>query len=107
MMYWGRITTIIANSHQIEPMPWEKLLIQKGSVAHCPVHLKLPDNLIKGLASLHEAVMDMLDDRSLNMADMIKVMKKNASELADVHRSFLLDLEFLETKAQDILRVKA
>lgn len=107
MMYWGRVKAIIENRHQIEPMPGEKLLIPKGSVAQCPAHLKFPEGVTKGLASLHEAVMDMLDGRLLNMADMINVMKKHAVELTDAHRSFLLDLEFLDTKAQDMLRAKA
>lgn len=104
MMYWARVKTIACNSQEIEPMPWEQVLIPKWSIGQCPAHLKLPGSVLEPLRKLREALVDMLDGRSLTLAEMTRVMKKNCDELMDVHRSFLLDMTFLETKADDFLR---
>jgi hypothetical protein len=107
MMYWARIKTIVVNSGLVQPLPCEELLIAPGSVDNCPLHMKLPEELVKPLIVVRETVMELMGGtKKHSMADMIRLMRKHASELTDLHRSFLSDLSFLEAKDQELLKTR-
>ena len=105
LLYWGRIKTILVNTRQMDLHPWEELLFPRGCFENVPTQLKLPETILEPLEGLSESVKAMIGN-TVALADMIKIMRRNSVELKESHRSFNLDLAFLEQRAEQLLDEK-
>ena len=98
---WARIKTILSNTGQVVPMPWEKILNEDRRLQDVPTELKLPAAVIAHLENYRETVLAMFPRPNPTMADIIKAMKKNEADLVDQHRSAAIDIHFLEHHAEE------
>lgn len=66
----------------------------------------LPPELLERLTPLRTTMLELLGEKKLPLAGMIKRMKKHQHELLGCHRSFKLDMAFLEHRAEELLKEK-
>ena len=105
MFLWGRVLSVAVNTKQLRrALPWEELLAPPGSAELVPEALQLPSSLLEPMAALRATILELLGDTPGSLADMIKCMRKHKAQLGDYHKSFMLQMAFLESKAEDMLK---
>ena len=107
LCFWGRVRSIALNTGQLAPrLPWEDWLVPKGSLPGVPETLQLPETILAPLKSARGDFLEVLEGSENTLKDATKVMRKNYTQLTEAHVLFKLDMAFLETKAEGMLRSK-
>jgi hypothetical protein len=103
---WSRVKTILVNTVQWEPYPWEALLYPRGSIEGAPIFLQIPDEVLEPMSNLHDTVHELCTGKAETMESMRDKMLKAREELEGYHVSARLDLHFLEFHAVAVLKRK-
>ena len=74
-LHWARVKSILVNTRQEKPLPWEELLFLKGRFSNCPQRIQLPDKVIAPMRSLRAFIFELIDV-DMTLSDMTKTMKR-------------------------------
>jgi len=102
--YWARIKTIVINTGQKQPFPWERLFWAKGGIPNVPEVLEIPDEILEPMDSLREHIIEKLEGKTDTLASITKHMQKIYDECKELHMSVQIDMAFLEHIAEPFLR---
>lgn len=103
----ARVRSIAVNANHLAPVfPWQDLLTPPGSAEGVSEALQLPPELLADLGPLKSTIWELLGDKATMLIDIIKCMRMHKAELVDCHRSFKLDISYLENRAGGVLKDK-
>ena len=99
----AHLKTTAINSGLMPMLPYEALLFDPGSMLGIRSHAKIPEKLLAKYVDAREATKDLIGDKPLSMADMIRVVERAGKSLKALDRSFELDLTWLSQFGQSLL----
>ena len=99
----SHLKTVAINSGLLQMLPYEELLFTKGVLENVPAHANLPPPLLEKYKVARDAAKDLIGDKFMNLADMIRVLTKASKSLKLLDRSFEVDLAWLSQHGPDML----
>ena len=102
--YWGRLKAIAVNTRAFPClMPWEEHLAKPGHMDGVPTEMVLLPALLDVFSVLRLTMRAIIGEKHHSLAELTRLMKKHERELTDKHRSFRLDMGYLEHCAAEAL----
>jgi hypothetical protein len=96
----ARVKTIAVNSGQCSMLPWERLVLAKGSITQNAETIVVPAAILDPLLFARKALLRLLGAERLTLKEMRKIFSSNVTELYEIEPSISLEYEYLATKME-------
>ena len=96
--------TLMLNSGQATPLPWEQLCFDVGGMDGIPSHVRVPEGLADEFLHGREAIRDMMPDGIVLLKDMQSELERVTKHCLDMDPYLALELAFLQDHAETMIR---
>jgi len=102
--YRARAKTIAFNNKQVKGTPWEILAFDAGTLPGVALFNRLPDSVIAEISPARDALVDIIPADVVLLKEMQRLVALNSKDLCGSERSFKLEVDFLDNRAEPIIR---
>lgn len=100
-----RVNTIALYNCQLDPLPWERLVLPLGALPDTPVYARIPEGMLSDAKAARGAGTQILTEKgAVTLHQMIGVTNSKADALRAIDRSFECEISMLNSNVEDMVK---